>query len=172
MVVLESPKHQDNHGDLNEAFGSGRQNLVVFAETTGVAEPGEGSLDQPTPRQDFEGVGVVAGNDGQCPGKHLLGPLDQSTGISAVGKNEQALTHHIPQAQQQEAGAGPVLNAGREHDHRPPSYRRQYGACALSPSFLRHIRAAPFLCRLDRLRIDNGHRRLGLLTRLPAHRVA
>src|ERR687887_357975 len=49
-AVHQPPRHQARHRDEDEDLGGRAEPLVVLAQAAGVAQPGEGALDDPTPR--------------------------------------------------------------------------------------------------------------------------
>ena len=75
LTLSEPAEHERDHGDLDETFGRRRVDFVVLAQATGIAEPGQGSLDQPAPRQHFELMGIAAADNGHRPLEHLLAPI-------------------------------------------------------------------------------------------------
>ena len=40
-------------GDFNHSLSRRDGNLIIFAETSGMVEPGEGAFDHPSPREPF-----------------------------------------------------------------------------------------------------------------------
>ena len=40
-------------GDFNHSLSRRNGNLIIFAETSGMVEPGEGTFDHPSPRELF-----------------------------------------------------------------------------------------------------------------------
>ena len=79
-------KHQVNHGEVDEVFAGLRIELVVFAEPSVAAEPGERPLDDPAMRQDLEALGLVAPlDDFHDPTGELLDPRLERPGLRSVG---------------------------------------------------------------------------------------
>lgn len=118
-------EHDANHGELREARGDDGEGLVVRHEPAIATEPGEGSLDHPSPPDDFEACLLVgAFDDLQRDGAGGEIGFKLGAGVAAIGKD-------LGDEREQPAGFGDqvgraitILHAGRDHlDAEQQSYR-------------------------------------------------
>ena len=106
-----------DHRHVNHCFAAFCQRLVVLAQTTIAAEPGKGSLDNPTLGQNLETGGIVAAfDDLQDPVAQFSGPLDQLAGIPPIGPDQLEPRELPDQLGQHQFGPVAVLDIGRMHD--------------------------------------------------------
>ena len=106
-----------DHSHVNHRFAAFRQRFVVLAQTTIAAEPGKGSLDDPTFGQNLEAGDIVAAlDDLQDPVAQFSGPLDQFPGVSSIGPDQLQpgeLSDHFGQHQ---LGPIAILDVGGVYD--------------------------------------------------------
>ena len=67
----QASEHDADHGETDEGRGGSRVALEVAREAAIVADPGEGSFDDPPFGQDYEAVEFVSLDDLQLPGAAL-----------------------------------------------------------------------------------------------------
>lgn len=69
-------------------FGDGGELLVVADEASVLEDPGEGPLDHPAPRHHLEAFDVGAAADDLQGDVGLFGgPMNEATGVAAIGKD-------------------------------------------------------------------------------------
>ena len=110
LLSGQSPNEHLHGGDVDPGFGAGDRSLEIFGEAAVSIEPGEGSFDDPSPREqlkpgrvsgafdDLDGpvaecsegltqVGAVidaVGEEMAKPGKQLMDGLDDKPGTIAI----------------------------------------------------------------------------------------
>ena len=112
----EAAGHEADHGEADQRLGGLDPVLVVLAEAATLAEPGEGSLDDPALGQGDEATRVVrALDDLQFPAGPLTHPVDELAGVPIVGP-EPLETGQLPQQGcEQQPGAVAVVDVGGVH---------------------------------------------------------
>lgn len=106
------------HSQVNHGFAAFREGLVILAQAAIAAEPGEGSFDNPALGQDHEAGHIVAAfDDLQDPVAQLPRPLDQLSGVAAVGPDQLEPRELADQFDQHEFGPVAVLDVGRMYHH-------------------------------------------------------
>jgi len=122
-----------SRGQVNDGLAAFRQRLVVFAQAAVSSEPGESAFHDPPLGQNHEARKVVAApDDFQNPPAQLPRPLDQLTGIAAVGPDQ--LQPGEPDLEQRQHQLGPVavLDVGRMHYHGQHQPQRVYDDVTLA----------------------------------------
>src|SRR5476651_2288838 len=93
--------------------------LVIAGEAAGLVEPTEGALDDPTLAHELEAFGVVAAADDVevqfAEGAQPFDPLDQGTGVTAIGPDDLQFAKEKVEAGEQRSGSVPVLDGGGSH---------------------------------------------------------
>ena len=86
----QAPEHDADHGEADEGSGGSRVTLEVAREASVVADPGEGSLDDPAFWEHDESMQLVALDDLELPS---AGPGDGRGGLRSLiaGIGEDAL---------------------------------------------------------------------------------
>jgi hypothetical protein len=82
MACRDAPEHDADHGEADESSGFASMTLEVLGETTAVANPGEGSFDDPAFGQDNKAMEIAALDDLQpCTsfGNRLSGTVRRPT---------------------------------------------------------------------------------------------
>jgi hypothetical protein len=88
-MPCEAPGGEADMGDIDPGLGAGDGFFPVLAEASAPAEPGEGALDDPAARDDFEalrGVGAFDDLDGPRadPGERRT---QLRPGVAAIGED-------------------------------------------------------------------------------------
>src|SRR5215207_9571622 len=117
LKIADSANHELDHGEVNHRLTGNGQRLVVLAEPTILSEPGEGSLDDPAPREHLESL-VCPADDRKEPSSELRGPPDELTGVTGIGPDDLQPGEEPPQLREYEPGTDPVLKGGGMHHHR------------------------------------------------------
>lgn len=87
--------------------------FVVTDEAAALEDPGEGSLDDPAPRQHLETLGVDAAADDLEGDVRLVGgPLDEAAGVAAIGEDASDEGVALARALERQLAAITVLNVG------------------------------------------------------------
>src|SRR5215470_15964611 len=116
-VTGQAPGHEVGHGPQDHGFVGGGQAFVVADGAAVLADPGEGSFDNPAPRQDLEGVQVVGAADDLQGQVQAGGPGGEPPGLVAgVGPDQADAGAGAAQVPQQGAGGVAVLHRGRGDD--------------------------------------------------------
>jgi hypothetical protein len=114
----QASEHETDHGEADEGGGGSGVTLEVARKAAVVADPGQGSLDDPTLGQDDEAMQLVALDDLDLPGAGLgngrgcLRSLVAGIGEDALDEREEAtraLVKHEPRAVA-------ILHVGRMDD--------------------------------------------------------
>ena len=119
LRVGEASSQQPEMGDEEPCyFGCGRS-FEVLGEAAASTEPGEGTFDDPAPRQELEALGALRSLDdfdgprsamGQC-GDELI------AAVNPVGKDMAKLGELEPQMFQQRYGSVDILDIGLVYAH-------------------------------------------------------
>ena len=113
-------QHALGQGDMNLGFQGGvHAALVVLAQTTVSAQPGEGALHDPALGQDREALGRgVAADNAQLPSTLRLHPgIQLGPLVAAVTPDHAQAGEVVLQTVEDLPDAVPVLDVGRRHDH-------------------------------------------------------
>ena len=105
-------------GNIDEGLAGRGQRLVVFAQAAIAAQPGEGALHHPAMRQHLKAMFLAPAHDFQDPATQVSGPLDQDSGIAAIGLDQLQAREAAQQLGQDQLGAVSILNIGGVHDYR------------------------------------------------------
>ena len=134
------------------------QFLIVLAEPSAPAEPGQRPFNHPSARQHLELVAVRSpAHHLQQPSSSLPSPRHQPTGIGRIGPDDLKPGEPAQQLGQHQSGPVPVLDVGGVNHHGPRAARwcpLRCGACARTPC-RRRSREAPFFRGLHRLAVDD-----------------
>jgi len=139
--------HDIDHGNADHGFTALRERLIVFGESSVLAEPGERSLHNPALGQDHELVRVRALDDVDDPAVPTLGPVHKLSGVTAVGPDDFETSPARTQLLDQEFTAVTVLDVGRVNHQREDQPERVHDDMTLAPlGFLARIvpSVAPF----------------------------
>lgn len=111
--LYDAPEHVCGGGDEDEGFRDIGSLLEIADEASVLDQPGEGPLDDPAARQRLEArQGAWSLDDGQREIGLLLCPIDEFSGVTAIGKYG---LHEAPQGArgaQQRLGTVAVLYGG------------------------------------------------------------
>jgi len=122
-----------SHGQVNHGLAALGEHLVILAETSVSLEPPEGSLDDPPLGQDDETCHIVAAlDDLQNPTAKFSRPVDQLSGIAAVGPDQLQPRETAFEFRQHQFGPVAVLDAGGMHHHGQHQSKRVYDEMTLS----------------------------------------
>ena len=121
----EPMKHQVDHCDKYHRFAASGQHFIVLAHPTIPADPAEGPLHDPTPRQDRKPNDIIATfDDLQNPVSERSCPFDQFAGIAAVRPDQLQASIPPTKLAQHQLGAVAILNvAGMNNDSQNQSHR-------------------------------------------------
>src|SRR3954449_9579574 len=86
----QASEHEADHGETDEGRDGSRVALEIAGEPSAAADPGEGSLNNPSLGQDDETMQLIALDDLKCPGAGL-GNGRGGLGSLVAGINEDAL---------------------------------------------------------------------------------
>ena len=165
---MEPFEHEVDHGDMHPrctAFGA---LLVVFAQPSASAQPGQGAFHYPAAGQHLESVLLCrTAYQLQGPTAHRLGPLHQFTAIGPVGSDQLQPGEPTQQFGQHQLGAVPVPvswhGAGIGYwRHEPPLPAAipwcppRCVVCVPLPSCPRRNPEAPFFRGLHRPAVNDG----------------
>ncbi len=132
----ESCQHQPAHGQVDHTLLAFGQELVVAAQASVAAQPGEGALHHPAAAQHgkrrHEGHGRTLGHAEPAPGflhhvhrpaKVLLNPLHQPTAVAHVSPQRTQAAEATPCGGEQRHRAVPIrdvggMNVGAKHQPR------------------------------------------------------
>src|SRR5665213_3821171 len=106
--------------------------FVVLGKPSGPMEPSEVAFDDPAFGQDVKALSIAAFDDLDGVAEHLLGPVDQGSGVSAIGKNLGDALEPAEQPDQHGTRPDPVLDAGRMNHHGQQISLRVYRDVALA----------------------------------------
>ena len=126
-----------NHRDMNPGFRCFRQGLIVLAQPTTPAQPGESAFYDPPARQHLKLVAVRRSSDDlKQPASEGTSPIDQLSRVRPVSPNQ--LEPGVPSGQftQHQFGSVSVLNIGRVDDDRHKQTKRINYDMALAASDL------------------------------------
>ena len=110
--------HQVYHSDLDHAFTALRPCLVVLGQSAVLAEPGEGTLHNPTFGQDHEAMDRVAFHDLDRAKEPTAGPVYEPARVAAVCKDQPQSAKSRTQLPNEELGPVAVLDIRGMHDQR------------------------------------------------------
>ncbi len=122
-----------DESDVDHGFRRVVAEFIVFAESSGPVEPGEGALDDPSFRQHLKGMLFVPFDDLDGVIKHIAGPVDQLARVAAVGEDPGDRVEAAKQLHQHRPRPGSVLDAGRMDHHRQQVSLRIDREVPLSP---------------------------------------
>ena len=107
-----------DHGDLNHGFAVFDEFLIIFAEPAVVAEPSERAFHNPAFREHLKTdlVSQLA-YDFQDPAAPAIQPLDQLSGITAIGPHQRDRRKQRRSLEEQQLGSVAVLDRGGMDDH-------------------------------------------------------
>ena len=126
-----------DHGQVNHVFTAVGQRLVIFAQTPVTVQPREGAFHNPTFRQDHKAGDIIVTLDNlQRPSTHPSGPVDQLTGIAAVGPDQLQPGRMADEFGQHQLGSVAVLNIGGMDHHRQHQSQRINYQMAFSALYL------------------------------------
>ena len=128
--------HQVDHSDLDHTFTAFRQCLVIFRQTTVLAEPREGALDDPSLRQHDESVQLRALDDLYRAKEPAAGPVHELSRIAAVGKNQSQAAKARAQLLNDKSSAVAVLDVGWMNDQGHDQPERVDEDVTLTPGYL------------------------------------
>lgn len=146
----QATEHDADHGEANEGLGGSSIALEVARETAIMADPCEGSLNDPSFGQDDEAVQVVALDDFELPGAGLcdggggLGSLVAAIGEDALDEGEETARASIENQRRPVA----VLHIGRMNDDVQQEAERIDEDVPLA--------ARDLLARIEPLRVKRG----------------
>jgi hypothetical protein len=146
----QASEHDADHGEADEGGDGSRVALEVAREASIVADPGQGSLDDPTLGQDDEAMQLVALDDLDPPGARLCDggsgfrSLIAGIGEDALDEGEEAAC--APIEDQRRAVA--VLHLGRMDDDVQQEAERIDEDVPLA--------ARDLLARIKALRVERG----------------
>ena len=148
----QSPEHDADHGKADESSDGSGITLEVARQTAVAADPGEGTFNDPSLRQNDKAMRVTAFDDLQGPGARVgdvrgdLRPLIAGIGEDTLDEGEQA-----PGRLQRLAGAIAILDVAGMDGHAQEQTERIDEDMALAPGdllariiALRVKRRAPF----------------------------
>jgi hypothetical protein len=116
--AAESVKHELDHGDFNHGFAVFEELLIIFAEPAVVAQPSERTFHNPTFREDLKTdlVSQLA-HDFQDPAAPAIEPVNQLSGITAVGPHQGDRRKQRRSLEEQQLGSVAVLDRGGMYDN-------------------------------------------------------
>src|SRR5215216_6054928 len=116
----EAAGEETHARDGDPGFGAGNGGFEVLGEAAVAAEPGEGALDQPSPRQELEAFDAVRTLDDLDRPRPAFGERADELlpAIDAVGEDVAQLGERAGEALEQRHGAVTVLNLGAVHEAR------------------------------------------------------
>jgi len=126
-------EHQVRHGDEDHGLAMLRQGLVVFGQSTVLAEPGEGAFHDPALGQDDESPAGVSLHDLDNAAAPAADPMQEPPGIAGIGKDHLQATQASAQVLEQQPGAIAVLEVGRMHHQRHDQPERVDEQMPLAP---------------------------------------
>ena len=108
--------HQIDHGNTDHGLTGLGEGLVVFGQPSVFPQPGERPFDDPSLGQDDKPVGFRSLDDLDDAAVPTGGPIDEASGIAAVGPDDLQATPARAQLLDQPLGAIPILDVGRVDD--------------------------------------------------------
>jgi len=84
----ETGQHEADHCQIDHRFPGVSLTFVVAVEPAIASQPAKGALDDPASGKHLEAVAVGALDDGHEATPGFSGPVDQRSGIAAVGPDE------------------------------------------------------------------------------------
>ena len=117
--------HQVDHHDKDHGFTAGGEHLVVLAHPPIPADPAEGPLHDPTPRQDHKADDIIAAlDDLQNPVSKRSRPFDQFARIATVRPDQLQASIPPTELAQHQLGSVAILNVrGMNNDGQNQSQR-------------------------------------------------
>src|SRR5690606_39630104 len=142
----DSGEHSLGHGEIDEGFGVLNFHLVVADQATGLDEPAEGALNDPSFRQNLEALHVVAALDDLqvdlAMAFHPRHLADEFPGIAAIRPDLLEPAVGGGENGQQQTGTIPVLHVGGRDPQREDEAEGVYQDVSLSScNFLTRIKA-------------------------------
>jgi hypothetical protein len=114
----EAAKHKMDHADIDHVFARFWVILVVLAQSTIAIEPPKGSLHDPPLREHLEADRVIrALDDREYPSTRGPHPVNQGTGIAAIGPNQFQTRKFATNLAQNQSCSVSILNARRMDHH-------------------------------------------------------
>lgn len=161
--MSEEPEICEEDPGLSAGDGS----LDIHCERAAAAEPGEGSLDDPSSRQDFEALRLIGAlDDLKGPSSDLAeAPLELVAAIAAVGEDMTQPGLAMANGVQHINGAVPILDIGAVDDGPDQKAKRVGQDVALAAlDLLAGVKAAGAAAfgGLDALAVDDAGGRAAL----------
>jgi len=91
--------------------------FIVFGQAPLPVEPTEGAFDNPSFRQDLEGMQLGTFDDLDEITEHGLSPVDKALFVAAGGRDFKQLGQHAKQAEQDQMCATAIRDTCRVHHH-------------------------------------------------------
>ena len=121
----EPVREQLDRGEIEPSLAAGYHGLEVLGEAAVAVEPGEGSFDHPSTRQDVEAGGAIAAfDDVDAPlpvSREFRGEL--VAGITAIGKDMTQPGEQGADRAEQRRRAVTILDVAGVSLRRPPGVR-------------------------------------------------
>jgi len=159
--------HQVDHGESDHRFAAGREGFVILAEPAVLAEPAEGSFDDPAPWQHHERRQVgVPFDDLKHPLAQRHRPVNELPRVACIRPDQFQSREFVFQFRHRQFGTIAILNAGRMHYHGDDQAERVDDQMPFS--------AGDFLPRVVSMRppFRGAHVLMDWLSRMPALGVA
>lgn len=106
-------EHQVDHGNADHGFAAFGERFVVLGQSPILAQPSEGALHDPPLRQYFERMRFRPLHDLNDPPVPADRPVDESSGVTAVGPDHAQATPTRTQLFDEPLAAVAILNVGR-----------------------------------------------------------
>ncbi len=169
-------EHEANHRQIDHGFAGLGLSFVIPVESTVTAQPTKGALDDPAPRQHFEGVQFRALHDLDRAAPQLAAPLQQGAGVAAIGPDmlDAAPWRFGEEGRQQLLGAVAILNVGWQHQHpQKEAHRVDQNVPLATLDFLTGVVTALVTAfgTLDALAVDDRGAGMALALRHQAHQL-
>jgi hypothetical protein len=166
-IPCEAAGQEPEVCDEDPGLGAGDGSLGVLCEPAAAAEPGEGQLNHPSSRQDFEALRMIGAlDDLEGPSSNLAeAPLEFLAAISAIGEDVTQPGIAVANGVQHLDGTVPILDIGAvddEPDQTAECVRQDVSLAALD--LLASVEApdAAAFGGLDALAVDDASGRTGL----------
>lgn len=136
----ETMKHEVDHGNANHRLAAGGQGFVILTEAPVLAQSRERALHNPSFGQHHEMADRRPSDNLDHASVGLLGPLDQLTGVPAIGPDELQPMKAMRQPLQDQPCAVSVLDVGgMHHDHHHEAQRVHHDMPLASRDFLARV---------------------------------
>ena len=117
-VSTESLQYEADHGDLDHGFAVFHQFLVVLAESPGMRQPSERAFYDPALAKELKTSPLLQFADNfQDPATPAIEPLDQLSGVTAIGPHQRKGGKRCGRFDEQPLGSVAVLDGGRMDHH-------------------------------------------------------